>query len=92
MCTCPCPGRSRTVALGRALRSLRFGDEDPESSCQTQRKHATVGFGNLLTQTEPGFASQVGFDEGPVLGISDRDITRNRQVVSGLFRISQGGE
>ena len=57
-----------------------------------KRGHATSGFGNLLTQTEPGLASQVGFDEGPVLGVSDRDITRNRQVVSGLFRISQGGE
>ena len=57
-----------------------------------ERRYATSGFGKLLTQTEPGLASQVGFDEGPVLGISDRDITRNRQVVSGLFRISQGGE
>ena len=73
------------------LQQIRV-DEHAQTGLVTEGGHATSGFGNLLTQTEPGLASQVGFDEGPVLGISDRDITRNRQVVSGLFRISQGGE
>ena len=67
-------------------------DEDTQLSCVAKRGHAAFGFGNLLLQTEPGLASQVGFDEGPVLGISDRDIARDRQVVSCLLRISQGSK
>lgn len=58
----------------------------------TERGHATVGFGNLLPQAEPRLASQVGFNKGPVLGISDRDFAGNRQVVSSLLRISQRGK
>ena len=67
-------------------------DEDAQGSAVAERGHATSGFGNLFPQTEPGLASQVGFDEGPVLGISDRDIARDRQVVSCLLRISQGSK
>ena len=54
--------------------------------------YATIGFGNLLLQAEPWLARQVGFNERLVLGVSDRDIARNRQVVSGLLRISQGSK
>ena len=42
----------------------------------TEGWHATFGFGNLLLQTEPRLACQVGFDKFPVLGISDRDLAR----------------
>ena len=84
------PGPRRRPHLV-VLQQVRV-DEDPQLRRVTKGWHATFVFENLLAQTEPGLASQVGFDEGPVLGISNRDITRNRQVVSGLFRISQGGE
>ena len=58
----------------------------------TEGRHATSGFGNLFPQTEPGLAIQVGFDKLPVFGVSDGDLARDRQVVSGLLRISQGGK
>jgi len=66
--------------------------EHTQLSAVTKGRHATVGFGNLLPQAEPRLASQVGFNKGPVLGISDRDLAGNRQVVSSLLRISQRGK
>ena len=67
-------------------------DEDAQLTAVAKRGHATYGFGNLLPQAEPRLASQVGFNKGPVLGISDRDLAGNRQVVSSLLRISQRGK
>ena len=66
--------------------------EHPQLGCMTKGRHDTIGFGNLLLQAEPWLARQVGFNERLVLGVSDRDIARNRQVVSGLLRISQGSK
>ena len=73
------------------LQQVRI-DEHSQLLRVAKGRYAAFGFGNLLLQTEPGLASQVGFDEGPVLGISDRDIARDRQVVSCLLRISQGSK
>ena len=67
-------------------------DEHTQLCCVAERGHAAVGFGNLFPQTEPGLAIQVGFDKLPVFGVSDGDLARDRQVVSGLLRISQGGK
>ena len=53
-------------------------DEDAQGGAVAERRYAAVGFGNLFPQTEPGLASQVGFDKLPVFGISDGDLARDR--------------
>ena len=83
--------RSRSGPNFVVLQQVRV-NEHTQLSAVTKGRHATVGFGNLLPQAEPRLASQVGFNKGPVLGISDRDLAGNRQVVSSLLRISQRGK
>jgi hypothetical protein len=58
----------------------------------TKGRHAAIGFGNLLLQAEPWLARQVGFNQRLVLGVSDSDFARNRQVVSSLLCISKGSK
>ena len=67
-------------------------DDGAQRLRMTNGGNTTCGFGNLFPQTEPGLASQVGFYKFPVLGISYGDLARNRQVVSGLLRTSQGSK
>ncbi len=83
--------RSRSSPHFVVLQQVRI-NKDMQLSAVTKGRHATIGFGNLLLQAEPWLARQVGFNERLVLGVSDRDIARNRQVVSGLLRISQGSK
>ena len=83
--------RSRRSPHLVVLQQVRI-NEHAQLCAVTKGRHATIGFGNLLLQAEPWLARQVGFNERLVLGVSDRDIARNRQVVSGLLRISQGSK
>ena len=83
--------RSRSRPHFVVLQQVRI-NEHAQLCAVTKGRHATIGFGNLLLQAEPWLARQVGFNERLVLGVSDRDIARNRQVVSGLLRISQGSK
>ena len=83
--------RSRSRPHLVVLQQVRV-HEHTQLCAVTKGRHATIGFGNLLLQAEPWLARQVGFNERRVLGVSDRDIARNRQVVSGLLRNSQGSK
>ena len=91
VCTEVVVPRSRSRPHFVVLQQVRI-NKYAQLCAVTKGRHATIGFGNLLLQAEPWLARQVGFNERLVLGVSDRDIARNRQVVSGLLRISQGSK